>query len=119
MINDQPADITADRQARMMTIRWADGHTSSYSFSLLRYACPCAQCKGGHENMSSEPDSQVFNLPEEDSPRTRIRNVEAVGTYAITVEWEDGHHYGIYRWDYLRKLCPCPVCHPEIADERR
>jgi DUF971 family protein len=20
--------------------------------------------------------------------------------------WDDGHHTGIYTWEYLRKLCP-------------
>lgn len=63
--------------------------------------------------MSSLPDPLVFDLPDEDSPATRMRNLEAVGTYAITVEWEDGHHFGIYNWGYLRALCPCPICKAE------
>ncbi|MBN1666118.1 MAG: DUF971 domain-containing protein [Anaerolineales bacterium] len=91
-------------------IRWKDGHTSVYHFSLLRYACPCAECRGGHDNMTGVPDPEVFDLPEEDSPRTRLEKIEAVGAYAITIEWQDGHHFGIYNWDYLRALCPCPYC---------
>lgn len=63
--------------------------------------------------MGSLPDPVVFTLPDEDSNRTRLRNLEAVGAYAITFEWEDGHHYGIYNWNYLRGLCPCPVCRAE------
>jgi len=39
-----------------------------------------------------------------------LRKIEAVGAYAISVEWEDGHHYGIYNWHYLRALCPCEAC---------
>ena len=46
----------------------------------------------------------------EDSPATRISNVVAVGSYALTVVWEDGHDYGIYNWHYLRALCPCAEC---------
>jgi len=105
-----PAGITANRQTREMTIQWNDGHTSVYPFGLLRAACPCASCQGGHENMSPEPHEQVFstNLPE--SPSTRMKGVEAVGSYALTIEWEDGHHFGIFNWHYLRKLCPCPEC---------
>ena len=49
-------------------------------------------------------------MPAEDSPKTHLRQVEAVGGYGITVEWEDGHHYGIYTWEYLRALCPCEPC---------
>lgn len=60
--------------------------------------------------MRSEPDPEVFGLPEEDSPATNLQNIEAVGTYAVTIEWKDGHHYGIYSWNYLRALCPCPEC---------
>ncbi|HZD55174.1 MAG TPA: DUF971 domain-containing protein [Anaerolineales bacterium] len=111
--NHKPAAITADRQAREMKIQWDDGHTSVYSFTLLREACPCAECRGGHDNMSPEPDPQVFGLPLKDTAATRMKSVEAVGTYALTIEWEDGHHYGIYNWDYLRKLCPCPICRPD------
>jgi len=55
-------------------------------------------------------------LLDEDSPRTRLRNLEAVGTYAVMFEWEDGHHYGIYNWNFLRLLCPCPVCRAEAGD---
>lgn len=112
MINNspQPTGITANRQTREMTIKWNDGHISVYPFSLLRAACPCASCQGGHENMHSEPDEAVFQTQLVDSAQTRITQVEAVGSYGITIGWEDGHHFGIYNWHYLRKLCPCPQC---------
>ena len=109
----KPTGITANRQTQELSLQWDDGHESVYAFSLLRYACPCAECQGGHENMRSEPDEKVFALPIVESPATRIEHVEAVGTYAITIAWEDGHHYGIYTWEYLRKLCPCSVCRLE------
>lgn len=111
-----PSGITADRNISQLIIQWDDGHLSTYSFSLLRHGCPCAECRGGHENMSQEPDQDIFYLPEKDSPSTRLRNLEAVGTYAISIEWEDGHDYGIYNWHYLRALCPCEVCRTDIDD---
>jgi len=113
----RPTGITANRHSRRVSIGWSDGHESIYSFSLLRHACPCAACRGGHENMSATPDAGVFLLDDEDTPATRMRNLEAVGSYALTIEWEDGHHYGIYTWDYLRALCPCPVCRGETNRE--
>ena len=109
----RPTGVTADRNARELTVTWNDSHVSVYSFSLLRHACPCAQCRGGHAKMSSEPDPAVFDLPEEDTPETHLKGLEAVGTYALTPEWEDGHRYGIYTWHYLRALCPCSICRPE------
>ena len=110
-----PTGITANRQTRELTISWSDGHTSVIPFSLLRNACPCAECRGGHDNMSATADPEVFSLPDEDTARTRLKNLEAVGTYALTPEWEDGHHFGIYTWRYLRSLCPCPVCRGNLA----
>ena len=110
-----PSGITADRSKKEMTIHWNDGHTSVYPFELLRAACPCASCRGGHENMSSEPAEEMFSRHLGDSPQTRIQRVEAVGSYAIMIEWEDGHSFGIYNWYYLRKLCPCSECRNDAA----
>ena len=109
----KPTGVTANRQTRQLTINWSDGHQSVYPFALLRHACPCASCRGGHEYMSSEPDPVVFSLADEDTPATRLSNLEAVGAYALTPLWEDGHHFGIYTWHYLRALCPCDQCRQE------
>lgn len=106
----KPISITADRPKGVLTAAWSDGHTSQYPFNLLRAACPCASCRGGHEAMRSTPDPEVFSINLPDSPAVHIINVDLVGTYAITFEWEDGHHYGIYNWSYLRDLCPCETC---------
>lgn len=106
----KPTEISANRGTRELSVTWNDGHMSVYSFSLLRNTCPCAECRGGHENMGGLPDREVWSLPDEDRLESRLRNLEAVGSYGITFEWEDGHHFGIYNWDYLRALCPCQVC---------
>ncbi len=36
--------------------------------------------------------------------------VELVGTYAIRIDWSDGHGTGIYPYRYLREICPCDRC---------
>ena len=105
----KPTGITANRQLGQLSIDWEEGHTSVYTFSLLRHACPCAECRGGHDKMGYVP-SEVFFMAEEDTPATHLKTIEPVGTYAITIEWEDGHHYCIYHWQYLRDLCPCQAC---------
>ncbi len=110
----KPTGITANRQTAMMMVSWSDGHSSSYPFSLLRHACPCAECRGGHDQMSPEPDPGVFFMPDEDKPATHLRSLEGVGGYGLTIEWEDGHHFGIYNWHYLRALCPCPSCRSAV-----
>ena len=110
MNSTKPTGITANRQTSELLVTWKDGHESIYPFSLLRYACPCAECRESHEKLSNEPDSDVFPISLEDSPSTGLIKVEIVGTYAITIEWEDGHNFGIYNWKYLRALCPCQIC---------
>jgi len=108
-----PTNITANRQTRILTITWNDGHISHYPFAFLRRACPCATCKGGHENMGAPPPAEIYMLPDENTPATRLTNIEAVGSYAISLQWEDGHQYGIYNWKYLRAICPCEACRPD------
>jgi DUF971 family protein len=71
---------------------------------LLRNACPCAQCRGGHENMHPEPQEDVFIIPLLNANTTRLENIEAVGNYAISISWGDGHSHGIYNWRYLYLL---------------
>lgn len=110
-----PISITANRKTGELTITWNDGHVSVYPFVLLRNACPCAECRGGHEEILEEAESAhlPFGSTGEDSPATRLKNITAVGNYAVNIEWEDGHQFGIYNWDYLRRLCPCPQCQPK------
>ena len=105
-----PTSITADRTSGELNITWKDGHSSIYSFSLLRFTCPCAECRGGHDNMGGDPPPEVFDMPLEDSQRTHLVSIEGIGSYAVSPRWEDGHSAGIYNWNYLRALCPCDEC---------
>jgi DUF971 family protein len=58
----------------------------------------------------------VFYLPPIEGAEARLQTLEAVGAYALTIQWEDGHNYGIYNWKFLRTLCPCPECRKEAED---
>ena len=97
-----PSSISADREKKLMIIAWSDGRTCEYPFSALREACPCATCRG--ESPDSE-EADPLALPMIDTRATMIKNIELVGNYALTIEWEDGHHFGIYNWEYLQSLC--------------
>lgn len=116
---NQPLSVSANRETRIVTIQWGDGHVSRLPFGLLRMACPCASCRGGHENMSAEPDPIIFQQESyPDEPATRMVGIEAVGSYAVGIQWEDGHQAGIYNWHYLRALCPCEECRPLRSSPR-
>ncbi|HWS23200.1 MAG TPA: DUF971 domain-containing protein [Anaerolineales bacterium] len=110
MTDYKPLDIKVYKERLEMVVKWDDGHESVYPFSLLRAGCPCALCRGGHENMSSTPSPEIFNFILSDTEETRIATVVPTGSYGITIVWEDGHDYGIYKWNYLRALCPCIYC---------
>ncbi len=63
----------------------------------LRLACPCAHCV---EEMSGRPLLDPATVPAEVMPR----KITSVGTYAVIVDWSDGHGTGIYTYRYLRGL---------------
>lgn len=93
-IHRQPED-------RSLRLTWSDGHRAEFDFDYLRGYCPCASCQG-HNAL------QVKYQP---PPRpVTIDSIEPVGNYAVAFAFSDGHGTGIYRFDFLRTLCPCPKC---------
>ena len=105
-----PRELKLDEAARLLRIGWTDGHASAYPLRYLRGFCPCADCQG------HAPGPKVF-IPTE---KPRLTDVRLVGRYALTPVWDDGHVTGIYSFEYLRELCPCPACRPGgIAPEHR
>jgi DUF971 family protein len=91
-------------------VLWNDEHESSYPSWYLRYNCPCATCV---EEFTGERKVVQGSIP----PDLARVAVEAVGNYALSFRWGDGHSTGIYTFDYLRRLCPCPKCLPEGLEE--
>ena len=93
------------RQAgpRELEITWGDGHVSVYPVAELRRACPCAGCV---DEMTGARTLRTEDVPDEVRP---VR-LEPVGRYAVGIHWSDGHSTGIYTFELLRALCPCPVC---------
>ena len=91
-------------------IDWRDGHYSDYPLAHLRDHCPCATCTGSH---GTEPQRSNYSNPnpfQMFKPALKMDSVEAVGSYAIRIYWNDGHSSGIYSFDHLRKVCPCAEC---------
>ncbi|MHB1936171.1 MAG: DUF971 domain-containing protein [Acidobacteriaceae bacterium] len=101
-------------------IVWKDGHASHWTFAWLRAACPCATCVEEREAAGRGPGEQK---PEPKNafpifkPVLRPDKVRAVGRYAISFDWNDGHTSGIYSWHYLRSVCNCEACRARISDE--
>lgn len=96
--------VTADKTQRLLIIQWDDGHTSRLPYAGLRANCPCVECKGGHLTMGTPPDLETMrHTPNEG---VTIKQIQAVGSYALQFQWSDGHYTGIYTWGYLRQSDP-------------
>ena len=92
-----------------LTIQWSDGHLSAYPYRQLRDRCPCATC-----TESGGPRPAVPNPRALYTKALKPDRAELVGRYALQIYWSDGHSSGIYAFDYLRSLCPCPECAAKV-----
>ena len=90
--------LPEERRARLT---WSDDHVAEYDYDYLRGYCPCAGCQGHGTGVVrfQPPDSPVEPL-----------SIQPVGNYAVSFQWSDGHSTGIYRFDFLREICPCEAC---------
>lgn len=95
-------------------IQWGDGHQSHYELQYLRDRCPCAMCGKTQEGHTQRPKAVASPLPMYKA-RIRLQDVEEIGHYALRFFWNDGHSTGIYSYDHLRSICPCPECRGEKA----
>jgi DUF971 family protein len=96
-----------DRRAVRLT--WSDGHQADYDNDYLRGYCPCAACQGhGASSITFQPPP---------GPVQAV-SIQPVGNYALSFHWSDGHSTGIYRFDFLRRICPCEDCRRGAAESR-
>lgn len=102
-----PKGITLNKTEGYLEIIWTDNKTCRYPLANLREACPCVECRGGHQYMGAkyDPDDILKLTP---ARSYKIEDLQMVGSYAIQPLWDDGHQTGIYSWEYLYKLCPEP-----------
>jgi DUF971 family protein len=102
-----PTPVLVKRVNPVQTdVTWNDGHFSSFPSWYLREKCPCANCV-------DEFSGKRRVLPGSVPASLERTGVQAVGNYALSFSWSDGHSTGIYTFDYLREICPCRECLPE------
>jgi len=101
----KPKAIKLYKSDGYLEITWTDEVICQYPLSQLREACPCVECRGGHQNMGIEnaPDDILKLTP---ARSYTVQDLKPVGNYAIQPIWDDGHATGIYTWEYLRHICP-------------
>ncbi len=99
MESSYPTEINHVKSEARVRISWSDGHVGQYDEEYLRGYCHCALCQGHGAGIKFNSVAGV-----------KLQEIHAVGNYAIEFRWQDGHRTGIYSYDYLRCICPCPVC---------
>ena len=108
-----PTNLEWLDEGKSVRVTWADEHVSVYSIVYLRKACPCAQCRGAHDEppLSTKPKKK-FNVLTDKQAQTahipaRVIRAYPIGNYALGFDWSDGHNEGIYSYEMLREICPC------------
>ena len=94
-----PTQIDLERSRNVLEITWEDGAQTSYTGEKLRWACPCAECRG--ELGSPGRLDQLQELSPEEQ---RLTEVVLVGQYAVQIGFASGHSTGIYTFRNLRTL---------------
>ena len=92
-----PLSVVAEEASNKLIIEWSDERTTTYPIEWLRWQCPCATCRG-EMGVPGRLDFVKTLSPEE----TTLVDVQPIGRYAIMPFWADGHHDGIYTYDWLR-----------------
>ena len=90
---------------RAVRIDWGGGHQAEYGNRYLRDNCPCAECR--------EKPTKALPIVGQSGPGGEDLypiQMATVGSYAISMQWSDGHDAGIYSYRTLLDLCPCRSC---------
>ena len=91
---EPPSNITYHRIAHTLELTWPST-TLTIPAELLRVYSPSAEVRG---HSSEERKLQTGKK------HVGIKQLEAVGNYALRITFDDGHDTGIYAWDYLADL---------------
>ena len=89
-----PKEITYHKIAHTLEVGWAD-QRFELPAELLRVYSPSAEVRG------HSPDQRKL---ETGKKNVGVRQIEAVGNYAIRIVFDDGHDSGIFSWEFLHDL---------------
>jgi len=90
-----PTEINLHQQSRVLDINYDDGAHFRLPCEYLRVYSPSAAVRGH--------SAQTARL-QVGKEQVGITRLEQVGSYALKVYFDDGHHSGLYDWQYLYQL---------------
>jgi len=91
----RPTEIKLHQKSRVLEVTFDDGSHFNLPCEYLRVYSPSAEVRG------HGPGQEVLQLGKEG---VNITAIEPVGSYAVTLHFDDGHNTGIYSWEYLHDL---------------
>ncbi len=89
-----PKEINYHKTRKVLTVTFDD---TDYELpaELLRVYSPSAEVRGHSDAERNLQTGKKY---------VGVRQLEAVGNYAIRITFDDGHDSGIFAWDYLAEL---------------
>ena len=94
---DAPQNIRALTAEGMLEFTWTSDRVTKLPFHFLRCQCPCASCV---DELTGVRLLKPATIPEDIQPT----GLWFSGNYALKIGWSDGHHTGLFTWDYLDEL---------------
>lgn len=91
----QPVLLKLHQRSRILEVEFDDGARFELSCEYLRVYSPSADVKG------HGPGQGTLQIGKEN---VNIERIEPVGNYAVRLHFDDGHHTGLYSWQYLYDL---------------
>ncbi|MEO8332289.1 MAG: DUF971 domain-containing protein [Gallionella sp.] len=94
-MSEQPTEIKLHQQSRLLEITFDDGIAYQLPYEFLRVYSPSADVSG------HGPGQEVLQAGKKD---VGVSAIVPVGSYAVQIDFDDGHDTGLYTWEYLYKL---------------
>lgn len=94
-MSEQPTEIKLHQQSRMLEISFDDQSCFHLPYEFLRVYSPSADVSG------HGPGQEVLQVGKSN---VSVSSAEPAGSYAIQINFDDGHDTGLFTWEYLYKL---------------
>jgi DUF971 family protein len=94
---DAPQNIRVLSEDRTLELTWTPDRVVKLPFHFVRCQCPCAACVDEHTGVRL---LKPATIPEDIAPT----GMGFSGNYALKIGWSDGHHTGLFTWDFLDEL---------------
>lgn len=90
-----PVEIRLKKAEKLLEVEFDDGKSFRYPAEYLRVESPSAEVQGHGPGQKQIVAGRR---------QVGILSLEAVGNYAVRIDFDDLHDTGIYTWDYLYEL---------------